>query len=180
MDLPYSADDNGVQLFKYINKVYDLDKEEYAKFIEDLDLDRSNYPSKDRFGLRALNFYNGSSGFIIDLFRKIADLIIYLLTELNYIIINQLEDEEEYKPVYIEEKDSSIDSEKLDNAKNIVLSDVGEEKLELISNEKSSESEVKEKSELNSDDKSSEGEVEEKSRFKSIKSIKSIKLDDFN
>lgn len=192
MDLPYSADDNGVQLFKYINKVNNLDKGEYAKFIDDLDLDMSNYPSKDRFGLRALNFYNGSSGFIIDLFRKIADLIIYLLSEFNSIIINQLEDEEEYKPVYIVEKESA--DEKLDSVPKSLDEDnnssldlkerlsekTKEEKSQLNSDDKSSESEVKEKSELNSDDKSSEGEVEEKSRFKSIKSIKSIKLDDFN
>ena len=31
MDLPYSADDNGLQLFKYINKIKGLDDDEYAK-----------------------------------------------------------------------------------------------------------------------------------------------------
>ena len=31
MDLPYSADDNGLQLFKYINKIKNLDEDEYAK-----------------------------------------------------------------------------------------------------------------------------------------------------
>ena len=41
-DLPYSADDNGIQLFKFINKINNLGSEEYAKFIEDLDLSISS------------------------------------------------------------------------------------------------------------------------------------------